>query len=167
MANYVLVHTKVTKPKNYYIGNTSFDFLGYKGHAFGADIKRAVIFENKKDAMSAAKRIGDCKPEAIKLKKECYRIKSFNFDSAVKRYNGIMFDLALEHMTIGTKFSEDTDDFGIAEMVSECEYWLGTYYESGHLRGDMRFSNDPEERKQWRSEKGKLERFINTYSKYI
>lgn len=162
---YVLVANAKAK-ELYYTGYAPFTFFGALVPEFGGDIKKAVVFENKKEATKAAKKIGGCEPKAIETRKEEYRVKNLNMESAIKRYNDIMFSLALEHMTIGTDYSEDTEGFGIREMVEECEYWLSTYYESGHARADMRYSDDPEERKAWRSEKGKLERFINTYSKF-
>ena len=150
----------------YYIGDAPFKFLGNTIREFGGDIKKAVVFENKKEATKWAKKIGGCEIKPIETKKEMYNVKTLNIDSAIKRYNDIMYSLCLEHLTIGTRFSEDTEHYGITEMVEECEYWLDTYYEEGHLRGDMRYSDNPEERKAWRREKGRLERFINTYKKF-
>lgn len=51
-------------------------------------------------------------------------------------------------------------------MVAECDYTLSTYYESGHCNEDMRHG-DEEDKKLWKSETGKLKRFINTYSPFI
>lgn len=73
-----------------------------------------------------------------------------------------MMDICCEHMTIGTRFSEEPQLKSVEEMVKECEYWLSCYYEGGHAREDMRHE-DEEERKRWRSEVGKLKRFINAY----
>ena len=86
---------------------------------------------------------------------------------ATKRYNDIMETIGYEHNTIGTKFSEDTEGWNIRDMVAECDYTLDTYYEEGHANGDMRYSEDPEERKMWRSETGRLSRFIEKYKPYI
>lgn len=94
-------------------------------------------------------------------------MKTLSLNSAIKRYNNIMFSLGCEYMTVGTKFSEDTENFGIREMVNECKYWLGTFQEGGHANSDMRYSDNKEERKKWRSITGKLERFINTYSPFV
>ena len=87
--------------------------------------------------------------------------------TATKRYNGIMEDIGYEHNTIGTRFSESTEGWNIRDMVAECDYTLSCYYEGGHVNSEMRYSEDPEERKIWAKETGKLRRFINTYEKFI
>lgn len=84
------------------------------------------------------------------------------FEKAKKRFNGIMMSICCEHMTIGTDFSEEPQLKSVKEMVEECEYWLSCYYEGGHAREEMRHE-DEEERKRWRSEVGKLKRFIEAY----
>ena len=90
-------------------------------------------------------------------------MSKFDFEKAVERYNGIMMDICVEHSTIGTVYSEGTEGWNIRDMVAECEYWLSTYYESGHSREDLRREDYP----VWRSETGKLKRFIKAYEKYI
>lgn len=90
----------------------------------------------------------------------------FDFDKAVKRYNGIMMDICKEHVTIGTDFSEYTEGWNIRDMVAECDYQLSCYYEGGHDNAEMRYG-DEYERKAWRSETGKLSRFIEAYKPYI
>lgn len=94
-------------------------------------------------------------------------MKEFNFDKAVKRYNDIMMSLCYEHVTIGTRYSEDTKGWNIRDMVAECDYVLSGYFESGHCNADMRYSDDPEERKIWRSETGRLQRFIAAFKPFI
>ncbi|EOI51588.1 hypothetical protein [Enterococcus gilvus] len=84
------------------------------------------------------------------------------FEKAKKRFNGIMMTICCEHMTIGTGFSEEPQLKSVKEMVEECEYWLSCYYEGGHTREKMRHEEE-EERKRWRSEVGKLKRFIEAY----
>lgn len=93
-------------------------------------------------------------------------MKNYNFEKAVKRYNNIMFDICIEHVTIGTNFSEDTDGWNIRDLVAECDYQLSCFYEDGHASADMRYG-EPDERKFWRSATGKLERFIKAYEPYI
>ena len=87
-------------------------------------------------------------------------------ETALKRYNNIMYMLAYEHNTIGTNYSEDTENWNLRDMVAECDYVLSTFYESGHCNCDMRYESE-EGRKEWTREVGILKRFINTYSKYI
>lgn len=86
---------------------------------------------------------------------------------AIKRYNDIMIILGYDFSTIGTAYSENTEGWNIRDMVAECDYFLGTYYEEGYVNCDMRYSYNLEERKMWRSETGKLSRFIEAYKPYI
>ena len=88
------------------------------------------------------------------------------FEKVVKRYNALMYELCYEHVTIGTRYSEGTEKWNLADMVYECEYWLSTFYEDGHANGEMRYG-DADERKEWRRLTGKLERFINRYTGVI
>ena len=94
-------------------------------------------------------------------------MNEFNFEKAVKRYNDIMMSLCYEHVTIGTRYSEDTEGWNIRDMVAECDYVLSCYFENGHCNADLRYSDEPEERKLWRSETGKLKRFIAAYEPFI
>ena len=93
-------------------------------------------------------------------------MKRVNMDSAIKRYNDIMETIGYEHNTIGTKFSEDTDNWNLRDMVAECDYTLSTYCEDGHANSDLRFGS-PEEVKMWKSETGRLTRFIEAYRPFI
>ena len=94
-------------------------------------------------------------------------MKKVNLKSATKRYNKIMETVGYEHNTIGTWLSERTDGWNLRDMVAECDYVLSTYYEDGHCNCDMKYSDEPEERKMWRSETGKLRRFIEAYKPFI
>lgn len=89
------------------------------------------------------------------------------FKRAIKSYNNIMMSIGYEFLTIGTKYSENTENWNIRDLVAEADYTLSNYYEDGHINGDMRYSDDPEERKMWKSETGKLQRFIKAYEPYI
>lgn len=91
-------------------------------------------------------------------------MKTLNLEKAIDRYNGIMYDLCREGYTIGPD-GVSTDAWNLRDMVAECDYVLSTYYEPGHVNYDMRFSEYPEDRdvKTWRSETGRLCRFINAY----
>ena len=66
-------------------------------------------------------------------------MKTLNIASATKRYNSIMNDLGYEHNTIGTDFSENTDNWNLRDMVAECDYVLGTFYEEGHANNEGRY----------------------------
>lgn len=85
-------------------------------------------------------------------------------ESATKRYNGLMMMLCYEYNTIGTSYSEDTENWNLRDMVAECDYVLGTYYESGHVNCDELKYDDY---KTWKSETGKLRRFIDRYAPLI
>ncbi len=93
-------------------------------------------------------------------------LKNFDFDKAVKHYNSIMMGACCEHVTIGTDYSENTDGWNIRDMVAECDYWLSCYYEGGNAREEMR-RGDEDDRKAWRSDTGKLSRFIEAYKPFI
>ena len=90
-------------------------------------------------------------------------MKTLNIEQATKRYNDIMMCLAYEHNTIGTDFSESTEGWNLRDMVAECDYTLSTYYESGHANAEMK----EEDFKTWKSETGKLKRFIEAYKPFI
>lgn len=92
---------------------------------------------------------------------------AIDINKAIREYNDIMMRIGLDHNTIGTEFSESTDDWNLRDIVSECDYVLGTYYEDGHANAEMRWSNDLDERQLWKSETSILKKFINKYKVYI
>lgn len=94
-------------------------------------------------------------------------MKKVNMENALKKYNDIMNSIAREHLTIGEWLSEDTGEWNLRDMVAECDYQLSTYYEYGHCNEEMRHSEDEDERKAWRSEVGRLSRFIKRYEPFI
>ena len=94
-------------------------------------------------------------------------MKNLNMKSAIKRYNGIMGVIGYEHNTINTEFSENTEGWNIRDMVAECDYVLSCYYEDGHCNAALRYSEYEKDRKMWKSETGKLKRFIESYKPFI
>lgn len=91
----------------------------------------------------------------------------------VNRWNGIMNDICLEYLAIGTSLSEleaKKQYYGVekgitvAWMLKEAKYWLSCYYEAGHCRCDDRFEGETEY-KVWVSETGRLKRLIATLEK--
>ncbi len=86
------------------------------------------------------------------------------FASALRKYNEIMWYLCYEFNTIGTSFSENTQNWNLRDMVAECDYVLSTYYETGHCNCDELKRDNY---KAWRSETGKLKRFIAHWEPYI
>ena len=90
-------------------------------------------------------------------------MKNLNIEAVTKRYNKLMNSLALEYLTIGTEFSEDTEGWNIRDMVAECDYQLSTYYECGHMNNEYKY----EDYKGWLSQVNKLKRFIKAYEHFI
>ena len=74
----------------------------------------------------------------------------------IDRYNDLMYGIDVEHKTIGTGFSEGTENWNLRDMVAEADYWLGTFYEDGHCNHEL-IHDDPN---SWKSQTGKLKRFI-------
>lgn len=96
-----------------------------------------------------------------------------NNTKIVNRWNGIMNDIGLEYLTIGTKCSEleyqkkyytIEDGITIGWMLKEARYWLSCYYESGNCRCDDRFESK-HCYKIWVSETGRLKRLIAALEK--
>ena len=85
------------------------------------------------------------------------------FESAKRKYNQIMMTIGYEHVTIGTDWSESTENWNLRDMVAEADYWLSTYYENGHCNYDLRF----EDRKMWVAQTGYLKRFILHWLPYV
>lgn len=92
-------------------------------------------------------------------------MKKSNYEKCKYRYNNIMLDLCYEHLTIGTSLTEEPEKknkWNIRDMVAEAYYLLTCYTEPGHTNYEDRLY-DEESYKCWRSEKGKLERFIKAF----
>lgn len=88
----------------------------------------------------------------------------------VRRWNSVMNSICLEHLTIGETLSElendkhyyDIEDgITIGWMLKEAEYHLSCYYESGHLRCDMKHDKEEGGYNLWLSETKKLQRLIS------
>ena len=118
-------------------------------------------------------------------------MKELNIKEATKRYNDLMWDLCYEHNTIGTRLSEDTENWGLRDMVSECQYVLDCCYEEGHANEEGRCPDywevtpedilskarfdrvqrhnayEKEAHKAWLSRTRRLRNFIRKYSPYI
>lgn len=87
--------------------------------------------------------------------------------SAVKQYNNLMNDLCREHLTIGTRFSENTENWNLRDMVSEVQYTLDLYDEPDTIYwDDAHDETQPADKpwyKQWLREKARMRRFISKY----
>lgn len=105
-----------------------------------------------------------------KRTKKAKRTTKLNFERATKRYNDLMWMVGHEHMAVNEPLSELKDqwttEWSLVNMVEEVEYVLSCYYEEGHMFCDQQYE-DEDGLKLWRSETGKLKRFINAYKPFI
>lgn len=88
-------------------------------------------------------------------------------ESVIKRYNKLMSDLCVDHLTIGTRLSQDTDGWGIKEMVKEAKNQLADFYNPGHDSYIKADDLTDDVRKRMQSDIGKLKRFIASYEQYV
>ncbi len=99
------------------------------------------------------------------------------FEKAKKEYNSIMFSICCEFATIGTDYSEGTENWTIRDMVQEASYHLECCYEDGNANADGRYisrymemyNTDREEAEyahnEWLTKTRRLRAFINRYKK--
>lgn len=97
------------------------------------------------------------------------------FEEAKTRYNRMMNAFALEHLTIGERLSENTENWNIRDMVSECQYQLDVCFEDGNANSEGRYTRElmerygysPEEaidiHAEWLSKTTQLRNFIKKY----
>lgn len=92
------------------------------------------------------------------------------FKAAVKRYNGIVYDICRDEVAVHSD-NKETCNWTLRDMVSEMQYILDiyndhdcVYYEDAHAPLYEQGSDRPWYR-QWISDKGKMERFIKRYEK--
>lgn len=87
--------------------------------------------------------------------------------SALKQYNNLMNDICREHLTIGTSFSEGTQNWNLRDMVSEVQYTLDLYNDPDTIYwDDAHDDSQPPNRPwytQWYNEKERMKRFINKW----
>ena len=118
-------------------------------------------------------------------------MKNIEIEKAIEKYNDMMFERGYEHNSIGTRLSENTENWNLRDMVSECQYVLDTCYEEGHVNSEGRYPEyweitpddvlnksrydrlvrrNNEERKlhkAWLSRTRRLRNFIKAYEPYI
>ena len=70
-----------------------------------------------------------------------------------------MMALGFEYATIGTNFSEDTENWNLRDMVSEMKYFLDLYNEDGTCYSDMKEDCYDE----WRHDVKLMQGFISKY----
>lgn len=90
------------------------------------------------------------------------------FERAVKTYNGIMNAICHEHVTIGTSYSEGTENWNLRDLVSEMQYVLDLWNEPGSLPWeDAHDDSQPSHKpwlKNWNNERARMMRFIQRYA---
>ena len=101
--------------------------------------------------------------------------RAYNAKEVIKRYNSIMFSISREHLTIGTGFSEGTENWNLRDLVSEMQYTLDIYEDQGCVYWEE--AHDPYQPKrsngvgqfyyEWVLTKNKMKRFIKAYEPFI
>ena len=90
-----------------------------------------------------------------------------NMESVVKRYNKLMIDLGVDDLTIGMRLSQDTEGWGIKEMVEEAKNQLANFYNPEHDSYIKADGLTDDILKRMKSDIGKLKRFIAAYEPYV
>ena len=86
---------------------------------------------------------------------------------AITQYNNLMWVLMREHNTIGTKFSENTENWNLRDMVSEVQYTLDIYEDPTCIYWQE--AHDPYQPahkpwlKEWNQSRQRMKRFIAKY----
>lgn len=83
-----------------------------------------------------------------------------------KQYNNLMMDIGFEHNTIGTEFSENTDDWNLRDAVSETAYTLEIFQDPDSIfYADAHYEFQPHRQwyARWYREIGRMKRFINKW----
>jgi len=101
-------------------------------------------------------------------------MKELNMKTAIRCYNNIMFDIAREHNTIGTSFSENTSNWNLRDMVSEMQYTLDIWndpdcmaWQDAHDESQPIWNGRKEWLYNWQKERARMKRFIDTYKPFI
>lgn len=101
-------------------------------------------------------------------------MNELNIKTAIKRYNDIMISIAREHNTIGTRLSEDTENWNLRDMVSEMQYTLDLWndetslaWQDAHDEFQPVYNGRKEWLYNWQKEKSKMKRFIDAYKPFI
>ena len=55
-------------------------------------------------------------------------MKYLNIDKAIQRYNQIVCSIGYEHIRVGTRFSENTENWNIRDMVLACWELINEQY---------------------------------------
>ena len=94
-------------------------------------------------------------------------MKKFDINAFLKRYNKLCIDDICVFENPATFDEFETELECLKSVISTARYILADYYEEGHCRYEMKFSDDENERKERISEIGKIKLFIARYEPYI
>lgn len=88
--------------------------------------------------------------------------------NAITQYNDIMYSIAREYLTIGTKdSSEEVQDWNLRDMVSEMQYTLGNYENPDCIYWqDAHDECQPPDKpwyREWVNVKKRMKRFISRW----
>lgn len=89
-------------------------------------------------------------------------MKYLNFEKAKDRCFALMYSIGCDEYIDDVESATKIDD-----LVNLCKQVLRTFLDDDHSNGIDRNDSDPEVRKLWKSNVGKLKRYINTYSRFI
>jgi hypothetical protein len=92
-------------------------------------------------------------------------MKRLNIERARDRYDKIMYEHICEEAAL-----IENPNFNLRDMVAEADYYLGTFYDCGHMhdtRDEWKYDDTGELRKEWYAATGKLKRFIAAYEPFI
>lgn len=92
------------------------------------------------------------------------------FEQAKKRYNDLMYSICREYNTIGTSDTEDAENrnkWNLRDLVSEVQYTLDIYKDENCMYWEEAHDDcQPSDKpwlKRWKSEIGRMQRFINMF----
>ena len=118
--------------------------------------------EATNDLADANNNVGNAAENAAKKADKAVRKTLSTLDKATKKYNEIMENLERGHRTIGTPFSQGTDNWGLAEMLDEVKQIYDTYNEIGHKNNQLKTENF----QMWKSHTASLRGFLSSYAKH-
>ena len=94
--------------------------------------------------------------------------KEFDINVFLTRFNKLLInDICMFENPATFDEKNETELDCLKSIISEAKDALSCYYEEGHDRFEMKFSEYECERKQRISEIGKIKRFIAKYEPYI
>lgn len=97
-------------------------------------------------------------------------MKKVNIDTAIKRYNSIMYQICWTNSVVG----DSNSDWNLRDMVSEMQYvydlWndpMCTHWEDAHDDCQPICNGRKEWLYRWQLDTARMKRFIDTYSPFV